>query len=229
MESPDPIPTHAPGPIWPPDWSQFIPDAIGAIITGAIIGFVLWRIETRAEAGRARIEAEARWKINRAGLGPLMRPELDSRTHGNVDEYPRQWEVFLSALDSDVVVWANDAPKNAELQMARAMLVDLPLIERLVSEVKNEVGGALVARGLALPANASKPANYTLVRLLEGDDAAIPYFGDIPNPDPTLAGLYDEALNDVGIRRKATTLTAVNTRAAVNWVRLRQSLLRADS
>lgn len=138
MSTPPPSPSYIPGPIWPPDWSQFIPDALGAIITGAIIGFVLWRVETKAGSRREEREAEALWKARRGAVGLAMNASLETWHPNNPSRnFPLQWAGFLSVVDPRVVLWADAAPKNREIALASALAIDLPLLDRLLTDLES--------------------------------------------------------------------------------------------
>lgn len=65
-------PAPSPGDIWPPDWSQFIPDTLsGFIVTGVvggIVAVVLWRVQQRVAADAEARLAVGAWRHARSGL-----------------------------------------------------------------------------------------------------------------------------------------------------------------
>jgi hypothetical protein len=170
MSTPSPSPVYVPGPIWPPDWSQFIPDAIGAIVTGAIIGFVLWRIESGATASRDRREAESHWRVRRWIIaGALKNSQVSRRPRGH-RELVDGWRALLGAFDPMIARWADASPQNTELAMARGLLINIPLLIDAIEELDRSLNDS-GERTMIFPWHPAA-VHYTFLRFAYGEKEA---------------------------------------------------------
>ncbi|WDG18101.1 hypothetical protein [Microbacterium sp. Clip185] len=60
--------------LWPPDWSQFLPDAILALATGLMVSLLLWWWQRNFERRAAREAAESGWQLAREHFVSSVRP-----------------------------------------------------------------------------------------------------------------------------------------------------------
>lgn len=114
--------------IWPPDFSQFIPDAIITLLTGLAIGFWLWRVQVGAEARGDKREAEALWRLARTEFVGLVGGDLT----GFYTDIQRQFERFRAVASRYPLLgsWAEASPKNMELRAVASILTALPLVQK---------------------------------------------------------------------------------------------------
>ncbi|MFJ6376324.1 hypothetical protein ACIQH9_11445 [Pseudarthrobacter oxydans] len=64
--------------IWPSNWSQFLPDVVVALITGAAVGFALDRVQIRRSKRDQTFDAQVSWDRLRGSIRNIFedRPEL---------------------------------------------------------------------------------------------------------------------------------------------------------
>jgi hypothetical protein len=207
MSTPPPSPIYVPGPIWPPDWSQFIPDAIGAIVTGAIIGFVLWQVEAGAGARRDRSDAETRWALARANVAAVMKPTLSIRFWSKPRKnWVAQWKPFLDALDPQVAVWARSAPKNLELQIARDLMIDLPAAARAIKDIDDAARPHAYRQEQIVPGPGGSPRRRAFPAETRQEIAEWVVGRVLGNPDPRPSVLVPEAMIEAYERAYALLL-----------------------
>jgi hypothetical protein len=230
-------PLYAPGPIWPPDWSQFIPDAIGAIITGAIIGVVLWRIESRANSVRKRREAEARWRVARAPLRAHLGDHFLSYFgyEPTVDKFVAQWQSFLAVVPPDLASWAEAAPANRELQMASSLVRDLPVLERLTRDMESSLRMVLQVALLAFPdidresLDIDEGLHFCMARILTSDGDLTDHTHDWWRVLPGMHEIWGRPLEMIfeaspEFRERLERITQLRVAVTKRWKALQDSL-----
>lgn len=222
MASPEPSPSYVPGPIWPPDWSQFIPDAIGAIATGALVGLVFWWLEVTAGNRRARREAESNWRARRGVVGLGMDSMLYTWfPQDPARQFPGQWSSFLAVVDPRVVIWSEAAPKNRELALARSLVLDLPLLDRLLQDLESIVLVDLIALDVLQGTLVTdQDVDFFLTRFIsESAEDGLPT--NIPaHLDPRLEENYEVVMDPEAIGTTATLFKSTLRRAESNWTEL---------
>lgn len=222
-------PPYVPGPLFPPDWSQLVPDAVGASLTGAIIGFVLWRVESTSAKRRERKEAEAHWKVKRARIGSQMQAKVEHLYRNNPAAlYPQQFDRLYAVLDPQIAVWADDSPKNRELQLACTMLSDLPLLKRLTHELYASLKLEVAVQEWTDNDGANRAVDYALVRLMAGETKGfVKYEAGLAQqhelPDRQI--FYERILVGQGVTAPLANFRAVQSRVEMNWESLREMLL----
>jgi hypothetical protein len=227
MSTPPPSPSYIPGSIWPPDWSQFIPDAIGALGVGVAIGVFLWRFQRGSELRTAKRQAESHWKVQRAGLAGIMRADLPhTMPNAPVRLYTESWLPFLSALDQQVAVWADDSLGNHELQLARSMLVDLPRLERQSKRLRLRLHAHAVTRSLVDYSLSDAAADYFFLRVLTSDEDFHWMEIVMAKEHASWSELFVEvaALDDVS--NEIAEFKSLQRRVESNWTELRSLLAK---
>lgn len=72
--------------VWPADWSQFLPDLVGAIVTGLLIGLALAWLDRR----RSRREVRTRYREGLSRTLRMLRPFF----YRSLQPTSRNWNVF---------------------------------------------------------------------------------------------------------------------------------------
>jgi hypothetical protein len=218
-----PTPTIV-APIWPADWSQFVPDTLSALFIGVLVGVVLFRwqrsIETRAEE---RI-ALSSWKLARTSFAVAMSKAWNPTAGARIlDEITKQ-TIGLRELgrSSDVAVWADAVPKNVELRTITTLLRDLDRLEVTAAElyslitvtacfdkIRHEVSQQVVGTACTLAIGGYDPANI---------------FSSHIEPFVPLA---QEVIDDETVVDRVSEFRELHGRVRTNYTDLR-ALLRVD-
>lgn len=125
---------HSVVPIWEIDWSQFVPDAILTLVTGALIGLWLWRVQRGAESRAERRHAESLWRLARTEFIGMVGVRLE----GLYPDTMRQFERFRATAARFPLIgaWVEAAPKNLELRAVTSILTTLPLVQQTGVELE---------------------------------------------------------------------------------------------
>ncbi|GAA2041648.1 hypothetical protein GCM10009819_29590 [Agromyces tropicus] len=126
--------------LWPADWSQFIPDLLSSAAIGAAVGLVIYLWEQRSQRKQAQALAIASWRVARSTVAVSM-PDPAPNDPPTDPRHNDRFEAIAAAIDGlPVAVWADAAPSNAELSLARELAIELPIYaecgQRLVETVK---------------------------------------------------------------------------------------------
>jgi len=126
---------------WPPDWSQFVPDAILSIVGGVIIGVFLWRLQTTAEANQARRAAEDGWSIARSQVGSaVLTPFKRENLMGDFARLANQVKALKKLMETKPFsAWSDAAPKDIELQLMRELTRHYYYLEGLLIAMERDL------------------------------------------------------------------------------------------
>ena len=121
MPSPTPVPGWVP-PI-PADFSQFFPDLIGSAVVGAVLAWVVIRLEGRISARREAAAAEREWATIRprvsAALGRTYWETGVTYGGASVEDLTTIAKSFRKlAKRAPFAAWADAAPENRKIRLA---------------------------------------------------------------------------------------------------------------
>lgn len=232
MSTPPPSPIYVPGPIWPPDWSQFIPDSIGAIITGAIVGFVLWRVERVSASRRAERDAETQWESRRGALLIAMMSPMDRpKPLSDPERYLVGWNSVRIALDPAIPVWRRDSPKNVEIALAHGMLLSITTLTSLWHDLRVAILLSVIAVEEEPDTpdlsgdDRSRVVDYCLARFLVGSELeARTSFEDVERDIPVAVSLYERVTNDEAVQSKTALMRAAQETYLSTYTEIRRLL-----
>lgn len=114
--------------IWPPDWSQFIPDLVNAVLVGAGIGYALWRLQVAGENRSRRVAAKQGWDRLQPRLRRLFNTAVEYTAGSVVIQVRDIYTPIVDELADDPLREWNDLLEQdkeyAEVEVRR-VLVDL--------------------------------------------------------------------------------------------------------
>lgn len=139
-------------PIWPADWSQFIPDLLSGFIVSAIVGvavgIALWRWQAGAEQRQEKRGAESNWAVARSELGHALSEPFTRDVEAWIFNHAAQTDDLVEAGGKlPIGQWADASPENRELVLMRLLMIDAPVLRRLAGELHSLIEDEVVARG----------------------------------------------------------------------------------
>lgn len=141
-----PPPTVSPTgePIWPSDWSQFVPDLVSSAVIGLLVGLALYFWQKRSERRQAETLALASWAVVRSRVKVALAEEARSGPPVIPGSYS-PFAAFITAVDElPVSDWSHHARSNEELALTSRILTDLPLFIEAGEDLDRAVGAAVV-------------------------------------------------------------------------------------
>lgn len=216
------MPIALTGALWPPDWSQFIPDAILTVITGLGLGLLLYLIQRTAETRAVRRFARNSWRLSRTTVGAAVAIPINHEENG-VDLLVFVNYYFSPVLEAgqklDVAEWSDALSDDKELKALAALLEDIPRLRRLAGELRSECHQA-VHRAGTMPGYASRFYEFAQLMIL-----------GVPDPARVLLVANDQwseiaarALEDPRMVELIPEFQGLLTRVEANYETLRASL-----
>ncbi len=210
---------------WRSDWSQFVPDALAALLTGAVISGVLLVFERSRVAHDARLAAQREWDAVRERLLRLPLGEGFRYT------YERDTVAAVVCFERTTIT---EITGTSPLHRWRELLDD-PLIPVLTTylhegEVARHAGGGLqtainsVVRG-QLPGSRQVLENQVIDALVSRCDsrrAAV-------EVDVEAAGYAERFMKDEGVQNSTTRFREALDAFESSWTTLRKQLDLARS
>ena len=207
------------GEIVPPDWSQFIPDAILTLVTGAAVGWALWRLQSSAETRAEKRVALASWSVARSRVAwALPKPFEENFDRG--DSWLGVWIQFesLEEVGATLAVgeWSNAVPDNTELQLTRDLLVDSPNLRRLAVELSDLLEQTMLSQGLVAATSTSLYVEQAWITLrgLDLSSYRRAYRWE------TRTDIVTHVLTDPGVAERTTAYMALENRVRANAITL---------
>jgi hypothetical protein len=206
--------------IWPPDWSQFFPDALLTVITGLAIGIALYRFQARAEANAARRRTLAEWAMVRPQIAHAL-ATAPNREFGTIQLEMYTSGIFQKAVDGKPFsTWADDAPEDKELAAVR----DLARLHYELREAAYAVDGRLHSY-YQLLVTGGAPDNA--VKFIRG--AILDYTNPADRISDVVPGVdyyqYVENFEAIpGVQIEIDRFRALATEYESSWIRLRERL-----
>lgn len=133
--------------LWPPDWSQFVPDLINTAVVGLLVGIGLWIIQTKTSKAERRKLAESIWRHHRAVvLNAASRPL--ARTEDLRFWEPQVQDVLKAAKPIDIVTLSDALPDNPEVRAVAHLVREQPILARAQQELRSQFRRAFAAEAL---------------------------------------------------------------------------------
>ncbi|HTL42223.1 MAG TPA: hypothetical protein VL294_12195 [Pseudolysinimonas sp.] len=210
------------------DWSQFVPDTLSGLFTGAIVAVIVGVILSQRESAEARIargnKAWARWTAMRANVAKAM-PYPWTFKRFRMDELIGQAKELLALVPSDTAAeLVEDADELEEKEVLARLALAVshgPELDRVGTELVQALRVQLLGQGVI----------YDLV-LAHQEVALALMFGNEPDELPSLMGMpvewaqqrvpiAEQAL--AGIAEQAEDFMRLATEYAENWNDLRET------
>lgn len=160
-------------PLWPADWSQFVPDLLSSAIIGVAIGVVFFLWQKRSEKRHAERLALASWSTVRSRIVVGVAADLPEQPSLN-HQLKNPFAELAAATDGlPLAQWSNAAPTERALQLLTSIATELPLFadsrKRLLSSV--DVAIMTIDAGFLLSTDKDYLRDATMRALSEDDDS----------------------------------------------------------
>jgi hypothetical protein len=213
--------------IWPADWSQFIPDTLSALLTGAvvgtIVGIILYRWQRDSEARSERRIALASWRVARAtfalSLSASWNPQAGASSLPQVMDAVAP--VRALGPKHDIPVWAEAAPDNVELQSMAQLLIDIERLQGTVTELHQSIAQSVSRQGVQ--GGFERIFMEVAAALAMGFDDSTQVLGlDVSQ----YVEVSRKAIDDAEVAPRVATFRVAYERVRKNYSTLRDSLLK---
>lgn len=148
------------GDLLPPDWSQFVPDLVNALITGAVLAFVFWRLQLWRDGRAAKQDARDDWNRLTVWLRPHFRAEELELIPSMLGISRPDWELREAVKDYPIEEWARLLPKDEAI----AALVTLEREWPRLTDAQTHLRGVLPSA-----VRATTPPTFPHLQHLEGN------------------------------------------------------------
>jgi hypothetical protein len=216
------MPPAPSGTIWPPDWSQFLPDLAGSIVGGLLVGFAIWRFQSTAEDRAAERDALGSWEIMRHQIAWRFRTPLNEERE--VGSWDSIWSQVRGVSENEsalrVGAFLAAAPSSQELQSVATHIRDVERLGRLALNLDELLQSAMLRANRVMVGREDPfvTAAWYLVRGVETDNILLFMSG---GDYVQIAGV---ALADQDVSELATELIALERAVIAQYGQLRDSL-----
>gem|GEM_PF-6681165 len=169
------MPVLSGAPLWPADWSQFVPDLVSSVVLGGLIAVLLAIWERRANKRQAGAIALASWAVARSrvvvavsNLAPTVEGVTRSGSPGH-----SFGDVAAAIEGLPLATWHSAAVAKAEIGWANALATDLPLLDGAQRRLLAAIDRALLLGNTALltyPEEEKAPYRRATLRRLAPDE-----------------------------------------------------------